>query len=84
MTTEERVTEGLRSAGLHVERRPVAPLRHLLITSVGGLAGRGLGMAAGFGVVGQGLLALLGSITAHVALTHRIVPERADGAASTV
>lgn len=85
MTPDERLTEGLRSAGLHVERRQVAPFTHFLATAVGGRVGKLVGAAAGFGIVGQGVAALVGAITAHVVATHRLVPAPPlDDAASAV
>lgn len=80
--SDDPVEDGLRKLGIHVERREASPLKQMIGSGLGGIAGSAVAAAVGAGWLGKALASLGGSVLGHIVVTHRVTYEpttRGDG-----
>jgi len=66
------INEALHPLGVEVEPCEAAPLRSLVSTGVGSIAGQALARVAGLGTIGTAIAGLSGAVLGHLAATHRV------------
>lgn len=72
---DDPVEGGLRTLGLHVERREASQLEQMIASGLGGIAGSAVGALLGAGTIGRALASLGGSVLGHILVTHRVTYE---------